>query len=382
MTTDNKKFLLKEFTSFEYDDDDVKNVAEKGGPMILKGILQKANTLNQNGRVYPHNILEREIRNYEKLIREKRAFGELDHCLDDQSEILTISGWKLLKDINEDEEIYTLNTITGLVEKEVIQKKTAERFDGFMYHLHGDRDIDMLMTPNHNMLVWSVDNVPLKISSEAACGMFREKNSPLTHCYVKVAGINEALLMPGLDSAMLYTSPENSSKVWFRTSESLKFDKTEYHGNVYCVTTKNGNFMARRKGTAMWTGNSDTPIVNMKNISHTIREIWMEGDVVYGKVEILDTPCGKIIEAIVKAGCKPGISSRALGSLQRENNVNVVQDDLQIICWDFVSEPSTPSAFMHLAEAKVIDMETARKAFNKSDFVERAANEILSLKKT
>jgi hypothetical protein len=205
VTTDNnKKFLLKEFTSFEYSDDDVKKITEKGGPMILNGILQKANTLNQNGRIYPHHILEREIRNYEKLIREKRAFGELDHA-------------------------------------------------------------------------------------------------------------NE-------------------------------------------------------------------PIVNMKNISHTIREIWMEGDVVYGKVEVLDTPCGKIIEAIIKAGCRPGISSRALGSLQRENNVNVVQDDLQIICWDFVSEPSTPSAFMQLAESRQYDESTIRQVFTKSDLVDRAVNDILSLK--
>lgn len=204
MTTDNKKFLLKEFTSFEYNDDDVKKITEKGGPMILNGILQKANTLNQNGRIYPHHILEREIRNYEKLIREKRAFGELDHA-------------------------------------------------------------------------------------------------------------NE-------------------------------------------------------------------PIVNMKNISHTIREIWMEGDVVYGKVEVLDTPCGKIIEAIIKAGCRPGISSRALGSLQRENNVNVVQDDLQIICWDFVSEPSTPMAFMQLAESRHYDESTIRQVFTKSDLVDRAVNDILSLK--
>lgn len=201
--SDEKKYLLKEFTSFEYNDDDVKDLSE-GKPLILKGILQKANTLNQNGRIYPRHILEREIRNYEKLIRENRAFGELDHA-------------------------------------------------------------------------------------------------------------NE-------------------------------------------------------------------PIVNMKNISHVIREIWMEGDVVYGKVEILETPCGKIIEAIIKAKCKPGISSRALGSLQRENNVNVVQDDLQIICWDFVSEPSTPMAFMQLAESRQYDESTIRQVFTKSDLVDRAVNDILSLK--
>ena len=118
----------------------------------------------------------------------------------------------------------------------------------------------------------------------------------------------------------------------------------------------------------------------MKNISHVIREIWMEGDVVYGKVEILPTPSGKIIEALISRKCKPGISSRALGSLQRENNVNVVQDDLQIICWDFVSEPSTPGAFM-MAEAKQYDANIVKNIFTKSDLVDRAVNELLSLKK-
>jgi hypothetical protein len=82
----------------------------------------------------------------------------------------------------------------------------------------------------------------------------------------------------------------------------------------------------------------------------------------------------------IKAKCKPGISSRALGSLQRENNVNVVQDDLQIICWDFVSEPSTPGAFM-MAEAKQYDSNILKTVFTKSDLVDRAANEILSLRK-
>ena len=94
----------------------------------------------------------------------------------------------------------------------------------------------------------------------------------------------------------------------------------------------------------------------------------------------LPTPSGKIIEALISRKCKPGISSRALGSLQRENNVNVVQDDLQIICWDFVSEPSTPGAFM-MAEAKQYDMNVVKNIFTKSDLVDRAANEILSLKK-
>jgi len=52
-------------------------VAEGG--MILSGIMQKSDTQNGNGRVYPHNVLMREVKNYQKLVKERRALGELDH---------------------------------------------------------------------------------------------------------------------------------------------------------------------------------------------------------------------------------------------------------------------------------------------------------------
>ena len=52
---------------------------QHGGKLILKGIIQRAETLNQNGRVYPRSILEREVMNYQKLIKENRALGECDH---------------------------------------------------------------------------------------------------------------------------------------------------------------------------------------------------------------------------------------------------------------------------------------------------------------
>ena len=57
----------------------IKEEFEKTGKLLLKGILQKADTLNQNGRIYPRSILEREVRNYQKFIIENRSTGELDH---------------------------------------------------------------------------------------------------------------------------------------------------------------------------------------------------------------------------------------------------------------------------------------------------------------
>ena len=71
--------LITEWVNFQYDPQIIREQKTAGGPLIMKGILQKAETLNQNGRVYPKAILEREIRNYQKFIQENRALGELDH---------------------------------------------------------------------------------------------------------------------------------------------------------------------------------------------------------------------------------------------------------------------------------------------------------------
>jgi hypothetical protein len=198
------KRLLQEYSYFEYSVDTIKESRElHGGKLIVKGVLQRADTLNQNGRIYPRPILERELENYQKLIRENRALGECDHA--------------------------------------------------------------------------------------------------------------------------------------------------------------------------------DSPVVELKHVSHVIRKAWMDGNVLLGEVEILESqPMGKIIAGLIESGIKVGISSRALGSVKRVGENNVVQEDLQLICWDFVSEPSTPGAFM-MAEGKVYDDNVLKRVFNKSDRIDRAVNEILSL---
>ena len=193
--------LLTEWTPFEYTSETIKESRElNDGKIIMKGILQKADTLNQNGRVYPLPILEREIRNYQKFIKENRALGECDH--------------------------------------------------------------------------------------------------------------------------------------------------------------------------------PDSSVVELKNASHIIREAYMEGDVCYGTVELLDTPAGKILQSLVESGVTLGISSRGVGSTKSEGDYQTVQDDFQLICWDFVSEPSTPGAFM-MKEGVEVSRSDLRKHFNKSDRIDRIFNEII-----
>jgi hypothetical protein len=171
--------LLTEWTPLNYDKSLLKEQKDQYGKMMLKGIIQRANTLNQNGRVYPTSILQREIQNYQKLIQESRALGECDH-------------------------------------------------------------------------------------------------------------------------------PESS-------------------------------------------------VVELKNVSHIVREARMQGDDVYGTIEILDTPSGKIIQSLIESGVTLGISSRGVGS---------------------TSEPSTPGAYM-LREGKDVDQKEIDRCFNKTDRIDRIFNDIL-----
>jgi hypothetical protein len=125
---------------------------------------------------------------------------------------------------------------------------------------------------------------------------------------------------------------------------------------------------------------ADDPVVNLKNVSHLITDIWTDGSVVYGKIEILPTPMGNIARNLIESNVKVGISSRALGSVRSRGDADIVQDDLHLICWDLVSEPSTPGAYM-MREAKEVDPRILNKIFSKSDRLDRIANDILGIKK-
>ena len=92
----------------------------------------------------------------------------------------------------------------------------------------------------------------------------------------------------------------------------------------------------------------ESPIINLKNVCHNILDLWWEGDDVKGKIEILPTPSGNILKELLLAGITVGISSRAMGSVKQIGETVEVQDDLDIVCWDFVSTPSTQGAFMEV----------------------------------
>ena len=90
----------------------------------------------------------------------------------------------------------------------------------------------------------------------------------------------------------------------------------------------------------------ESSVINLKNVSHLIREYRWDGDNVLGVIEILPTPSGNIVKELIKNGVTVGVSSRGMGSLEQNGGVMEVQDDFELLCWDFVSTPSNPGSFM------------------------------------
>lgn len=166
----NSKYVISEFYAFEADKNLIQEAEKTNKPIEMKGILQKANTENRNGRVYPLDILKREADKYMEAVNEKRATGELDH--------------------------------------------------------------------------------------------------------------------------------------------------------------------------------PDSAVVSLMNVSHMVTEMWWEGDTLMGRVQILETPSGNILKGLLKSGVMLGISSRGVGSVKSKNGLDVVQEDFELIAFDFVSSPSTPGAYL------------------------------------
>jgi hypothetical protein len=192
--------LLREFITLNYDVKLIAEAKEKKQPIIVKALLQRADLKNQNGRIYPRSILEREVENYKKVVAESRATGEADH-------------------------------------------------------------------------------------------------------------------------------PESS-------------------------------------------------VVELKNVSHIIRDIWWDNNDVVGKVEILNTPSGNIIKNLMEAGVKIGISSRGVGETKKDDEGNdIVDESFMLVAFDLVSEPSTHEAW--LSEGKEISLDKIKEMIPKRDRVNRILNDIL-----
>ena len=94
----------------------------------------------------------------------------------------------------------------------------------------------------------------------------------------------------------------------------------------------------------------ESTVINLKNVSHLVTDYGWDGDQLMGKIEILPTPSGNILKELIKNGVTVGVSSRGMGSLEQNGGVMEVQDDFELLCWDFVSTPSNPGSFMSVLQ--------------------------------
>ncbi len=94
-------------------------------------------------------------------------------------------------------------------------------------------------------------------------------------------------------------------------------------------------------------GHPDGPSINLDRVSHKITRLEQDGSNFVGRAKILDTPMGSIAKNLLDEGVKLGVSSRGMGSIRRENNCNVIQDDFMLsTAADIVADPSAPDAFV------------------------------------
>jgi len=167
--------------------------------------------------------------------------------------------------------------------------------------------------------------------------------------------------------------------VVFLTGKLQEADLQNGNGRVYPKTILEreiGNYKKLVKENRA-LGELDHPessVINLQNCSHMVTEVWMDGPSVMGKIKVLSTPAGKTLTELINSGVQVGISSRGLGSVKEQNGKTMVEDDFQLICFDVVSDPSTPGAFMNLTENK----DPIEKVFSKQDRIYRALNAVLS----
>jgi hypothetical protein len=162
----------------------------------------------------------------------------------------------------------------------------------------------------------------------------------------------------------------------FLSGVMQRCDEKNGNGRVYPAPVlqrevKNYLKMVKESRACGELDHPEDSVVNLKNASHMVTSLWWEGKDLMGKIKVLSTPSGKILESLINDGVKLGISSRGLGSVREEMGRTLVEDDFQLICFDIVSEPSTQGAFMMMNESK------QKQVFSKADRINRLLNDII-----
>lgn len=311
----------------------------------VKAVFQKYGIKNANGRVYPEEILKREVDKYiNTKIKTRASIGALDHpaCLEPDTKILTKDGWSFIQYIKEGDAIYTLNKNNEL-EIKYVNKKIESYYEGTMIRLQC-QDFDLTVTPNHKFPIY--DNNFKFIDFYTTQEIFDNKIPNQEQYYLL------KMTQPIVNSNIKDINNDNSKLI---NLELLLLSEIPYQGMVYCVEVDNHNFYVMGlDGNCIWTGNSST--LSGHDVSHVITDLEWQGRTLIGEMELHLSPgyrkygvcstSGDKVANLIIDNILIGVSSRAVGSVEEKLGVLMVGDDLELLCWDVVCEPSTPNAFI------------------------------------
>ena len=161
------------------------------------------------------------------------------------------------------------------------------------------------------------------------------------------------LIAEELTEVKFLSEEKNGKKNYFIEGIFLQSELANKNGRMYPFKTLqrevakyDENFIA--KGRALGElGHPEGPSINLDRVSHKIERLSEDGNNFIGRAKILDTPNGKIAKSLLDEGVRLGVSSRGMGSLKKESNCNVVQDDFMLAtAADIVADPSAPDAFV------------------------------------
>jgi hypothetical protein len=307
-------------------------------PLVVFAVLQKYGIENKNERVYPEHLLKRETQNYLKLVKDNRALGE---CVPKGTEIYTTSGWKNIEDVNVGETILTLNIEKDILEEQVVSNTIKKHYQDDLIHIYNKNSLDMKITKKHKVVLWDRNDKPYILTGEELYEKLENKDEVIFNSYIKNSHLSEI-------------------EITYLTEDTISFNKIPHNDDVYCVTVPNSTWLMKSDNKTSWTHNCDHPessIIAVSRISHNIIDLWWEGNVLMGKLEIIMSPgfvnqgiisCeGDRVANYLRKGLKIGVSSRGVGSLEKVNGKNIVQDDFELICWDIVTSPSTPGSWIY-----------------------------------
>ena len=154
------------------------------------------------------------------------------------------------------------------------------------------------------------------------------------------------------DNVNLVTEEVNGEKQYHIDGIFMQAEQKNRNGRVYPnkvlmneVQKYNNEYVKPQRAMGE-LGHPEGPSLNLERVSHLIKEMRIDGNDIYGKAKILDTPYGKIVKSLIDEGVKIGVSSRGMGSLKEKDGINEVQDDFTLAAVDIVADPSAPDAFV------------------------------------